>query len=82
MPTVLRFGGLRTMIYPNDHRPAHVHVIGPGSEAMFILNCPGGPASLRSSYGFAGQELRAIEVRLNDALALLCADWERIHGPD
>jgi len=28
MPTVLRFEGLRAVIYPNDHRPAHVHVIG------------------------------------------------------
>ena len=36
MPTVLRIGGLRVVIYPNDHRPAHVHVIGDG-EAVFIL---------------------------------------------
>jgi hypothetical protein len=26
MPTVHRFDGLRVVIYPNDHRPAHVHV--------------------------------------------------------
>jgi hypothetical protein len=26
MPTVMRFDGLRVLIYPNDHRPAHVHV--------------------------------------------------------
>src|SRR3546814_10225859 len=25
MPTVLRIDGLRVVIYPNDHRPAHVH---------------------------------------------------------
>jgi hypothetical protein len=30
MPTVLRVGGLRVVIYPNDHPPAHVHVLGPG----------------------------------------------------
>ena len=28
MPTVLRLGGLRVVIYPNDHSPPHVHVIG------------------------------------------------------
>jgi hypothetical protein len=28
VPTVLRFDGFRVVIYPNDHRPAHVHVIG------------------------------------------------------
>jgi len=32
MPTVLRFEGLRVVIYPNDHRPAHVHVIGRGAK--------------------------------------------------
>jgi len=55
VPTVLRFDGLRAAIYPNDHRPAHAHVIGPGSEAVFHLNCPGGPVSLRESYGFSGR---------------------------
>ena len=30
MPTVLRVGGLRVVIYPNDHPLAHVHVLGPG----------------------------------------------------
>ncbi|MGO9259223.1 MAG: DUF4160 domain-containing protein [Bryobacteraceae bacterium] len=43
MPTVLRFDGLRVVIYPNDHRPAHVHMIGRGHEAVFDLNCPAGP---------------------------------------
>ncbi len=34
MPTVKRIDGLRVVIYPNDHRPAHVHVIGGDSEAV------------------------------------------------
>ncbi|WP_090731378.1 DUF4160 domain-containing protein [Azotobacter beijerinckii] len=37
MPTALRFNGLRAVIYPNDHRPAHVHVMGHGCEAVFNL---------------------------------------------
>lgn len=28
MPTVWRIGTHRVVIYPNDHRPAHVHVVG------------------------------------------------------
>ena len=43
MPTVLRLDALRVAIYPNDHRPAHVHVIGAGYEAVFNLHCPDGP---------------------------------------
>lgn len=30
MPTVDVIDGLRVVVYPNDHRPAHVHVIGKG----------------------------------------------------
>ncbi len=52
MPTILRFDGLRAVIYPNDHRPAHVHVIGSDVEAVFILHCPDGPPELRESYSF------------------------------
>jgi hypothetical protein len=40
MPTVLRVAGLRIVIYFADHRPAHVHVVGRGGEAVFDLNCP------------------------------------------
>src|SRR5260370_25575848 len=60
MPTVLRFDGLRVVIYPNDHRPAHVHVIGRGCEAVFNLSCPAGPAELRENYGFSRREIPQI----------------------
>lgn len=60
MPTVLRFDGMRVVIYPNDHRPAHVHVIGAGKEAVFKLHCPHGPPELRASYGFEHRELNRV----------------------
>jgi len=34
MPTVDAIDGLRVVIYFNGHRPAHVHVIGDGCEAV------------------------------------------------
>lgn len=49
MPTVLRLGALRVVIYPNDHRPAHVHVLGGGGPVVFVLNCPDGPPELREA---------------------------------
>ncbi len=82
MPTVLRLDGLRVVVYPGDHRPAHVHVIGSGHEAVFILNCPTGPASLRESFGFSRQVLRTVEAALNDTLLELCGAWETIHGAE
>ncbi len=47
MPTVLRFAGYRVVVYPADHAPSHVHVVGAGGEAVFNLNFPGGPVELR-----------------------------------
>jgi hypothetical protein len=80
MPTVHRFDGLRVVIYPNDHRPAHVHVQGAGGEAVFFLNCPGGPPELRESYGFKLSEVRRIERALVAVLATLCEEWRSIHA--
>ena len=80
MPTILRLGASRVVVYPNDHRPAHVHVIGNGREAVFRLNCPGGPIELRENYGFPRRETASIAAELASRLAALCSEWERIHG--
>lgn len=40
MPTVLRVGGLRIVVYRNDHPPAHVHVLGPGWVVVINLVGP------------------------------------------
>ena len=80
MPTILRFAGLRVVIYPNDHRPAHVHVIGRGSEAVFNLHCPSGPPELRENYGFSTKALSRIAAALTANLADACREWETIHG--
>lgn len=79
MPTVLTIGGLRVTIYPNDHRPAHVHVIGNGCEAVFRLHCPKGPPDLRENYGFTLNELAKIATVLAAHLTALCDEWRRIH---
>ena len=80
MPTILRWDGLRAVIYPDDHRPAHVHIIGAGGEAVFVLNCPEGPPQLRGSMGFSSKALGRIAAMLAASLAHLCAIWSEIHG--
>jgi hypothetical protein len=80
MPTVMRLDGLRIVVYPNDHRPAHVHVIGDGREAVFDLNPPAGPPGLRENYGFSIAAVRRIEAGLSANLAGLLDEWRRIHG--
>jgi Domain of unknown function (DUF4160) len=80
MSAVLRLDGLRVTVYPNDHRPAHVHVIGAGREATFDLRCPHGPAELRENYRFLRRDVTRIAAQLSAHLAELCQAWERIHG--
>ena len=82
MPTVSRLDGLRVVIYPNDHAPGHVHVIGADCEAVFVLNCPSGPPVLRESFGFTVRRLRTVAESLRENLEVLCAAWEKIHGRD
>ena len=81
MPTVLRIGALRIVIYPNDHRPAHVHVIGQGHEAVYELNVPAEEVTLRENYGFTRRDLAAIARALVQNLEALLRAWEGIHGP-
>jgi hypothetical protein len=80
VPTVLRLDGMRVIIYPNDHRPAHVHVIEADYEAVFHLGCPAGPVELRENYGFRSGRLSRIASILTDHIRELCEAWEKIHG--
>jgi hypothetical protein len=80
MPTVLWIGRLRVVVYFNDHRPAHVHVIGNGCEAVLDLHCPLGPVSVRENYGFKRKEVAHILEALAENLSELCTVWEEIHG--
>lgn len=82
MPTVLTIFGLRVVIYPNDHRPAHVHVQGNGCEAVFNLRCPDGSPELRENYGFAQKDVGKIGDALVANMATLCTAWRQMHGDD
>ncbi len=79
MPTILQLNGLRIVIYSNDHRPAHVHAIGRGHEAVFRLNCPHGPPELRENYGFSRRELEQLLDELTRNTSLLCEQWRQLH---
>lgn len=80
MPTVLRLDGLRVVIYPTDHRLAHVHVIGADGEAVFVLGCPEGPPVLRENRGFDRHRLGRVRAALAPRVPELCERWRAIHG--
>ena len=72
--------GLRVAVYPNDHRPAHVHVIGNGCEAVFMLHCPNGPPELRENFGFNQKVVSKIMSEIFANVSLLCIKCKQIHG--
>ncbi|BBP04176.1 hypothetical protein TPL01_27370 [Sulfuriferula plumbiphila] len=80
MSTALTIFGLRAVLYPNGHRPAHVHVIGNGCEAVFNLHCPNGPPELRENYAFSRKDVVKLADELAANLATLCDKWRQIHG--
>ena len=81
MPTVLPgLKGWRVVIYSNDHRPPHVHVIGSEEHARFELLCDLGGLRLLSNVGFRLTQIRQIAAYLLRHLAHLCDEWKRIHG--
>ena len=81
MPTVLpSLKGWRVVIYPNDHRPPHVHIIGAAEEARFELLCDWGQVKLITNFGFSQNQLNQIQNYLLLNLTHLCNEWGRIHG--
>lgn len=79
MVVVHRAHGLRFVIYPDDHEPAHVHVYGDGEARIAIIGADGMPVML-SAIGMT----RRVKRRAMDEVLLhqqrLLEEWRRIHG--
>ncbi|NWA02566.1 DUF4160 domain-containing protein [Pseudomonas gingeri] len=80
MVTTARFDDIRIVIYSNDHRPCHVHVMTREDEAVFYLGCPEGPPELRENHGFSYKRLKLLSAQLAADLAYQCKQWKEIHG--
>jgi hypothetical protein len=82
MPTVLNTNGMRVVVYPGDHRPAHVHVMGADFEVVLTLNCPDGPIELRNIGAGKVTRTRIEKIRrsLVPHLTDLCFAWRKHHG--
>ena len=80
MPTILRFSGLRVVIYVNDHRPPHVHIIGPGREARIALGDEREHPWLMTNEGLSRRQLAAALLKVSENRDLLIQRWREIHG--
>ena len=75
MPTILRTGNLRFIIYPNDHPPAHIHILGPDAECKIQIK----DIKLISSKGFSLKDIKRISHYISENIELISSAWEDIH---
>lgn len=80
MPTVLRVDGLRVVIWPNDHAPAHVHIFSSEAEAKIEL-CEASPyPRLVENRRMKSADLAKALETVHEQRALLIRKWREIHG--
>jgi hypothetical protein len=72
----LRSDGVRVVIYPNDHPPAHVHVLGPGWRV--VINLVG--LEVREAVGCDEREARRALSLVGRHRPSLMEAWRRLHG--
>jgi len=71
----------RVTVHTNDHPPPHVHALGKGLDARFVLNCPEGPIELWDFLGpWKWQELNELGAEIAERLDACCTKWSEIHG--
>lgn len=80
MPTILRVRRLRIVIFPNDHPPAHVHVIAARGQATIRLGSATKKSRLMENCGLRAHDLAEAFKAIDSELALLRRKWEEIHG--
>lgn len=79
MATIFRAGGLRVIIFVDDHEPAYVHVFGDGHTKINLVSRSGGPELVWSA-GMNGAERRRALSLVAEHRELFLARWEAIHG--
>jgi hypothetical protein len=80
MPTILRIGRLRIMMYVNDHPPPHVHAIKTDAEARIAIGSEDRRSSLMSNDGLSRRELAVALEEVDRNRALLLMRWRELHG--
>jgi Domain of unknown function (DUF4160) len=79
MVTVVRAGALRLVIYPDDHDPPHVHVIGDG-ETKIVLGDSPQSMHVIFSHGAKANEKRRAVAAVREQHSLLVRRWSELNG--
>jgi hypothetical protein len=80
MPTIIRQGGFRVVIYTDDHAPPHVHVFYGNEELLVSLGSGTVPVGVRTNRDMKPQRILKALRLVADNQALLLERWREIHG--
>jgi hypothetical protein len=78
MPTILRVGGYRFIIFTNDHNPPHIHVQRGEGGAKIGLQ----PLEVVEYYGLNARQLGDIIIIVKEHHSYLLDRWNEFHGDD
>ena len=78
MPVIIRKGRLKFCILPMDHRPAHVHVYGPGAQAKFDIQS----GECIEVNGFSKQAVNQLTKFIMENQEILLQAWRDNDGEE
>ena len=76
MPTVLRHGGFRFYMWPNDHRPPHVHAEYAGEVAVIEIE----GLAVRPGATMRVPDIAHATRLVLENQELLLDHWKRLHA--
>jgi hypothetical protein len=74
-PTIVYEGGYRIVIFPNDHPPAHVHIIKDDLDAKVQLD----PIEFIEEPDFNPRQMKRILKLVREHQQELLDKWDEIH---
>jgi len=78
MPTVIRFGRFHFIIYPQDHRPKHVHIWAASAKAKFDIQT----GECLAVFGFSQKTIKRLSELVLKHKPLLLEVWEKYDGEE
>jgi hypothetical protein len=76
MPTVLRHGGFRFYMWPNDHHPPHVHAEYAGEVAVIDIDT----LAVRPRPTMRTADIARAAALVLENRDLLLAHWRKLHA--
>ena len=75
MPEVLRLFGFSFMFYSNEHEPIHIHVVGKGGRARYVLSEENKCFVETECYKIKGSDMKRIREVISDNTDLFIEMW-------